>query len=237
MSVIVSPEILKYIEQSPDQTSITQSFTEAEVRAHKLTDEKPESEIQTIVRGCGVPLRFLGANKADVSPSYWKQVYPVGEGLFLHGGAGTGKTHLAVAIIRETVVTPRATLMFDVSTHAWLVKKQKSPWFVSVPDLLMKIRSTFRQDSVESEEQVIDLLSAPKMLVLDDLGAEKTTDWSLQTLYTIIDRRYREVCPTIVTSNLDPQALSDKIGDRITSRLVGMCKVIALKGSDRRLKR
>ena len=72
---------------------------------------------------------------------------------------------------------------------------------------------------------------------MDDMGAEKTTDWSMSTLYVLIDKRYSEMMPTIITSNLTVAEVADKVGDRIASRIAGMCKVIELKGKDRRLGR
>jgi DNA replication protein DnaC len=71
---------------------------------------------------------------------------------------------------------------------------------------------------------------------MDDLGVEKTSEWSMQTLYTITDWRYRELRQTLVTSNLTLDEIAGKVGDRIASRIAGMCKVVELKGKDRRIK-
>jgi DNA replication protein DnaC len=83
---------------------------------------------------------------------------------------------------------------------------------------------------------LIEKYAGKKCLILDDLGVEKTTEWSLQTLYTIIDRRYREEKQTLITSNLTLDEIAEKVGDRIASRIAGMCKVVEIKGRDRRLK-
>ena len=80
-----------------------------------------------------------------------------------------------------------------------------------------------------------DYFNTP-LLILDDLGAEKTTDWALQSLYIIINKRLSEELQTIITSNLSLDELRDKIGDRIASRIAGMCKIVKLTGRDRRLK-
>ena len=73
------------------------------------------------------------------------------------------------------------------------------------------------------------------LLFLDDLGAENATDFVRDTLYLIINRRYEGKLPVIITSNLDLGELSDSVGDRIASRIAGMCDMVELEGGDRRL--
>lgn len=73
------------------------------------------------------------------------------------------------------------------------------------------------------------------LLVLDDLGAEKTTPWALQSLYVILNKRGSELRQTIITSNLSLDEMSNELSDRIASRIKGMCKVVVMKGKDRRL--
>ena len=110
------------------------------------------------------------------------------------------------------------------------------PLFVSIPDLLLEIRHSFKEKSETDEQDIINKYSEIDLLVLDDLGIEKTSEWSIQTLYTIIDRRYRDMKRTIITSNLNLKEIADKLDDRISSRIAGMCDCITLKGADRRLK-
>jgi DNA replication protein DnaC len=109
--------------------------------------------------------------------------------------------------------------------------------WISAVDLLLQIRGTFRPGSENTEESIIEEYSDCRLLVLDDLGAEKTSEWSLQTLYTIIDRRYREERQTIITSNLSLDELASQVDDRIASRLSELCRVVRLAGEDRRVKR
>jgi len=73
------------------------------------------------------------------------------------------------------------------------------------------------------------------VLFLDDLGAEKMTDFVRQSLYAIINYREQHELPTIITSNYNLSNISGKIDDRIASRIAGMCEVIEIKGNDRRL--
>lgn len=109
--------------------------------------------------------------------------------------------------------------------------------FMSVPGLLMRIKNSFGHDAKETEADIMSRASDHDLLVLDDLGAEKTTDWTQQTIYTLIDIRSREGKDTIITSNLTLGELAERMGDRIASRVGGMCKVISMGGNDRRLER
>ena len=139
--------------------------------------------------------------------------------LFLYGKCGCGKTHLASAICRE------------LATQDILPKIL----FVNASDLFLKIRSTFRPDG-DSEIDVVNSLCRPDYLFIDDLGAEKTSDWSRATMYLIIDRRDREMLPTIITSNLSPSDLGGAIDGRISSRIANG-KIVNIDMPDYRLKR
>lgn len=123
--------------------------------------------------------------------------------IVLRGETGCGKTHLAVSIMQHI-------------GHGY---------FTTAPELLLRIRATFRDESWESEGQVISDLCLHELLVLDDLGAEKTTEFAITTLYIIIDRRIRDAKRTIITTNLSLKEIEDKLDARIASRLSGMQNV------------
>ncbi len=124
--------------------------------------------------------------------------------LVMWGTPGSGKTHLAVSILRE------------------VVRRGGSALFVTVPELLLEIRNSFSRSEGTAEDEIISRYCAVPLLILDDLGAEKTTEYSITTLYLIIDRRYREEMPTVVTTNLSPPQIEHELGARIASRLAGM---------------
>lgn len=150
--------------------------------------------------------------------------------IVLFGGAGSGKTHLAIAMLRELV---RSGKIVDGQV-AWGDNKYKGG-FASVPQLLADIRATFGTGNGD-EQEIIDNYSNLQYLVLDDLGAEKSTEWSITTLYLIIDRRYRDMLPTIITTNLTMEEIGQHISRRIASRL-SSGKVIEVKAPDYRMKR
>ncbi len=131
--------------------------------------------------------------------------------LFFYGLAGRGKTYLAVAIYRELI-------------------NQADFW--PVPDLLLHLRSELR---VTGEEEAIRPLKEARILILDDIGIEKVTDWVRQALYVVIAYRERNLMPTVFTSNLDLDELEERIGDeRLVSRIAGMSRVLKIDGPDRR---
>lgn len=123
--------------------------------------------------------------------------------ILLRGETGCGKTHLAVS----------------------MMLRAGNGYFTTAPELLLRIRSTFNENSSETEDQVINDLCRHELLVLDDLGAEKTTEFAITTLYIIIDRRIRDAKRTIITTNLSLKEIEEKLDARIASRLSGMQNV------------
>lgn len=150
------------------------------------------------------------------------------KGLYLFGKVGCGKTMLAAKVVVEY-----ARRLFVLNDFV-----EESVCFVTAPGLLQEIRASFQKDSPNQEEKIVGDLSSVRLLVIDDLGAEKTSEWALQTLYVIINNRYESMLPTIFTSNLSLDELAEKLGsDRIPSRIAGMCEIIELDGDDRRIER
>lgn len=144
-------------------------------------------------------------------------------GLMLYGKAGSGKTHLAVAITRHIIE-----------------QKQIQVRFTRIVDLLAEIRKTFNENEqyrTENESDLIHRYTSTPLLVIDDLGAEKTTDWVRQILYQIIDERWIEQKPIIVTSNLNLEELEARFEERIASRVAGMCRLVESRDYDYRIKK
>jgi DNA replication protein DnaC len=159
----------------------------------------------------GVPKKYLPCsfenfkNLGNLSKKYNN----FQSGLVLFGITGCGKTHTAVAILRELV-------MRDSIEDAC---------FVNISKLLLEIRQSFNSDDGKSEKDIVDYYSQIPFLILDDLGAEKTSEFAITTLYVIIDTRDSYLLPTIITTNLSLSQIEKKIGSRIASRLSGMQNV------------
>ncbi|MSX01654.1 MAG: AAA family ATPase [Actinobacteria bacterium] len=139
-----------------------------------------------------------------------------GRGLWFFGGVGTGKTTLAMLVSQAAIEARRSVAIY------------------SLPRLLAEIRGTFEDDGEGSYVDLLDRLAEIDLLQIDDLGAEKTSAWVLEQLYSIINSRYEEQRSVIVTTNLERDALSEQIGERTVSRLEEMCELCPLFGTDQR---
>ncbi len=191
--------------------------------------EENLKNVKYLMKELGVPKRFMDANINEFSGLEENE-----SGLYIVGPCGTGKTHYLSALMREKILSTHGNRSYHLTYYYNRPESSDYPRFISIPDLLLKIRSTFSDDST-TEEEIIERYSNIGILMLDDIGSEKPTEWVLQTLYLIIDHRYRELKETYITSNLSLDQLAARLSDRIASRIAGMCKVLKLDGKDRRI--
>ena len=147
-------------------------------------------------------------------------------GVYLHGDCGTGKTHVACALMLD---------WFANALRQSNEGKRQHPTskFISTVNLLLKFKETFNTRSGEAE--LIRKYTSIELLLLDDIGAERATTWSKDTIITLVGLRDEDKRQTIFTSNLNLQAISESYDDRISSRIGGTCAVVKLAGPDRRL--
>lgn len=150
-----------------------------------------------------------------------------GKGIFITGNPGTGKTHLAVASLAYHI--PRQPKV--KSSSSYLPQDVKYDFLPSV-EFFLELKASFGMDLGEAE---VLKKYGNGILILDDVGSEKVSDWSRQMFYTLLDRRYRNMTQTILTSNMSLDQLAESIDDRISSRIVEMCEIITLTGEDHRL--
>ncbi len=139
-----------------------------------------------------------------------------GRGLWFMGPPGTGKTTLAMLVSQAALKAGRSVAIY------------------SLPRLLNEIRDTHRAE--RSHVDLLDRLTRVDLLHVDDVGAERSTDWVLEELYSIVNGRYEDQRSMVVTTNiLDREALCAQITARTVSRLTEMCDELPLLGHDHRM--
>jgi DNA replication protein DnaC len=139
-----------------------------------------------------------------------------GRGMYFRGDVGTGKTTLAMLIAKTAMTEGRTVAIY------------------SLPRLLGLLRDTYDDDSEYSLNELLDRLGAVDLLHIDDVGAEQTSAWVLEQLYTIVNSRYEDRRAIVFTTNLSDDELREQIGHRTVSRLHEMCEEVPLYGDDQR---
>jgi DNA replication protein DnaC len=184
-----------------------------------------------------IPNRFLhcdfdnfealcpSVNRARAITEKFIEEFPVVDvGLLFLGRCGVGKTHLAVGALKG------------------LIKKGIPGLFYDFRDLLKEIQDSYNPNTHTSELAILAPVFEAEVLVLDELGASKPTEWVQETITHIINKRYNDKKVTIFTSNyLDmpigssyDETLTDRVGVRLRSRLHEMCRHVMIEGDDYR---
>ena len=185
---------------------------------------------------------FRGANRtlaaAHLRAKKFVEGYPVetaGTGLLITGKIGVGKTHLAVGILMALVVERGATGLF-----------------YDYRDLLKQVQNSYNAGVAATELEILRPVFEAEVLVLDELGAAKPSDWVWDTVAHILNTRYNDRRTTIITTNyanagplgaeagqngsarvaMRDETLGDRIGERMRSRLQEMCVVVDMQGED-----
>jgi DNA replication protein DnaC len=163
-----------------------------------------------------VVLKVVGDFIEEIEPRLDK-----GQGLWLAGGVGAGKTALAMLVSKTAIEAGRTVAIY------------------SLPKLLARIRATYEKDLAgDSYTQFFDRLISVDLLHVDDLGVEKRSDWVLEQLYAVVNERYEMERSMVVTTNLEQPALEEQIGERTVSRLIEICgPPLTIDGDDLRYPR
>jgi DNA replication protein DnaC len=211
--------------------------------------------VERALQRAGIPERFRGKSlqsfesdskhasifSALLHARKFVDNYPFGMdglGLLIVGTSGLGKTHLAAGILQALVI-----------------EKRVNGLFVDYHDLLKRIQNSYNPSVAATELSVLKPIFEAEVLVIDDLGATRPTDWVWDTVSHVLNARYGRNQTTIITTNFPNlpslinreavalgsagraargESLGDRIGDRMRSRLQEMCVVIEMQGEDRR---
>jgi DNA replication protein DnaC len=197
---------------------------EASRKAHEAQKVARQLEnLEAMLNQAAIPARFVGRTfegfVADtdakelalkVAADYandFENNFKDGKGLIFAGKPGTGKSHLAAAVLQT--IMPK---------HCGL--------YVTAMGLIRMVRTTWRKDSERSEDEVLATLTTVPLLVIDEIGVQYGTDGEQTILFEVLDRRYCDVRPTILLTNQTKQGFRQYIGDRSYDRLFETCKWI-----------
>ena len=205
------------------------TLTDADGR--KSSGKCPGCYRDHLVRQIGgfIPPKFRNPIGIPAEVMDWVKRGKDAQGLYLAGQVGTGKTHTAWSAVGhwclETGIVPFAPRTQGI--EGWSTAGP-TIIFTRMTDLLDDLRP-----GDGARQRVRDCQNAA-LLVIDDVGAEKASEWTQERLYSVIDHRYANCLPMIVTSNIPPVKLADQTGERAASRLAEMCTVVPMTGTDRR---
>lgn len=192
-----------------------------EAAAEAERERKAEQEaFYRRLEQAGVPRRYHRA--AHPMAKELSAKVEAGQSVYAYGDNGTLKTTLASSIARRLVYHGKRVRM------------------VNAVDLLIEVQSTY--GTSKSEAEVLAKYSKVPFLVIDDLGKEQQTPWTISRLYAIVNARDANLLPTVITSNFRVSDLAARMAGidestakAIGSRIAGMCETVAMGGPDRRL--
>lgn len=221
MTALALPSV---VSKCPACSEERKAAEEAAEQQRKVAER--EQRVRSIIGRSGIPPRFVertfvGYRAETVGQRValatcrkyaetWRAQYERGGSLVLTGGPGTGKTHLACAI-----ATTIAEQFLAVSS------------FGTVTQVLRHIKETYRRDSERSEQDAINDLLAPDLLIVDEVGVQTGSDHEKMLMFEVLNERYQNLRPTILISNLSSADLEAYIGQRVMDRFRECGSIVA----------
>ena len=196
---------------------------EAAEEERKRQERRAEAH-RELLQSAAIPARFIGRDFAGFkapTPGHqhaltvcrdYAESFDVharsGRGLILAGKPGTGKSHLAGAVLQALL--PRRDVRYTTCM-----------------DMIRAVRETWRRDAERTESQVLGMLQRLDLLAIDEIGMQYGSEGEQTIIFDVLDRRYREVKPTIILTNQDQDGLRAFVGERTYDRLVETCRWVA----------
>jgi DNA replication protein DnaC len=209
-------------------------------------DCRAVKKVESLLKNAAIPPRYLdrgfdvyatqtkSQEKALLRAVQYVNKYPdVPRGLLFVGPCGVGKTHLSVAILKQLILDKRTPGMF-----------------IDESELLRRLQYSYSPNSPETEKEVMLPLMNIELLVWDDLGAGRTSEWVSETIRTVLNHRYTYEKQTILSTNWPLKVesartaqralaaghtLPERIGQRLFSRITEMCEIVDVQGPDARI--
>jgi DNA replication protein DnaC len=199
-----------------------ESALKAQEEAERLAEQRArqQREHERMLGFAQIPSRFVGRSFENFRVDGPPQLHALtvcrdfaeqfdenakrGKGLILSGMPGTGKSHLAAAILQALI--------------------HRNVQYLTCMDMIRRVRDTWRKTSDQSEVEVLDLLSSLDLLVIDEIGVQYGTDGEQTIIFDVLDRRYRDMRPTVLLTNQDKAGLKTFIGERSFDRLTETCR-------------
>jgi DNA replication protein DnaC len=196
-----------------------QEAEEAAWRRKVIEERLAAFSTRTLPGGIMPSFDTLPPSVALTSVRAFAEAWDGEQGLLLTGSVGTGKTTLLLALLRH--LTER------------LVARKRMVRLVTAPDFLRELRAGFepmRQALGEGTSKMLEQYRTCGLLVFDDLGAEKLSDWTAEQLYVLVDHRYRQRLPIFASSNWSIEGLAERVDKRVLDRLRETCTRIEVVG-------
>lgn len=211
-----------------------------------------ELRFQAVWSSIGIPPRLIDASFTNYEPVCSEKeralskslafsekgldIIHQGQGILLQGPVGTGKSHLVVSIIRALLENNIDHFGRPVSENHFIDDPVFEGYYcsmISVVDLLNTLRESFAADQLKATaRQLLHRARCDAIIILDDIGAEKPSEWVEEQLYALIDLRYRMQRSTFFTTNCTLKQLEGQIGSRSVSRIMDMCEGVRVGGKD-----
>lgn len=220
---IMHHEITIGYEDCPCPDAVAERERQAQEEKERQARER-QAKAERAYKSAGIPKHFW--QRIIKAPPPAISMVATGGSLYLVGDVGCGKTTYACQVAKDLI---------DCG--------EKSVQFLPAADLSPMVRSSYRRDSKESENDIVNRYASCRILILDDLGKDGTTDHAIGALERIIDRRYRDELSIIVTTQYERAELIEHLSKNgnlasakaIVSRLKEMCHRVRFENPDRRL--